>query len=236
MTAIAWDQTGEKTFETGVDRGVLYSMVSPGVPWNGLVSVNEKSAGGESDQYHFDGVKYLDLIGHEDYQATLTAFTYPEEFLPFDGVWLGGPGLYLTRQRRETFGLSYRTKVGNDVEGAARGYKIHLVYNITASPSTKANNTMAESVDPLNFQWELNAVPPPASTYKPTAHLIIDSTEISFPILEALEEALYGTGGTDAYLPTQDFIIELLTSGDPDLVDGGAPDWPDDDIIDGGGP
>lgn len=234
MTKIAWDQAGERRFETGIDRGVFYDMTSPGVPWNGLVSVDEAVSGGEATPFHYDGVKYLDLVANEDYQATLSCFTYPDKFLPFDGLMELADGLYATLQPRMSFGLCYRTRVGNDVHGTDYGYKLHLVYNATASPADKSYSSISNTADVETFGWTINAVPPPSDgLYKPTAHFIIDETKILHEVRAALESALYGTDSTDAYLPTQAFVIALLASGG-DIIDGGAPDWPDDDVIDGG--
>lgn len=212
MTALVWDQAGDRRYETGSDRGVLYVPGGDAVPWNGLVSVQEKPEGGTITSYHFDGQKYLDVVSNQDYRATLEAFTYPDEFEQFDGAIAIEEGVYATYQPRSTFGLSYRTKVGNDLNGDL-GYKLHLVYNAIASPSPKQFVTMAQAIRPVNFMWDIVAVPEVVPGHKPTAHLVIDTSKITDPnIIAEIEIMLYGSPLTAAYLPTPTEIVDLLSS------------------------
>lgn len=207
---LAWDEVGERFFEIGTDRGVLYPEVGDGVPWNGIVSVSEDVSGGAVESYYIDGVKYIDHVNNEDYQASLEAFSAPPEFAASVGDVPIATGLYATLQPRSTFDLSYRTLVGNDVDGTEHGYKIHLIYNVTAGSSAKSNQTMSDKVDPLKLKWTLYGVPPLATNYKPTAHLIVDSTKLSAAVLEDLEDILYGTVSTNPRMPTQAELIALL--------------------------
>lgn len=210
MTKLLWNQPGTRFYETGVDRGVLFPKTGAGVSWGGLISVEEPVSGGEAESYYFDGVKYLDWIANEDFQATITAFSAPKEFAVCDGAKALAPGLYATQQRRETFGLSYRTLLGNDLTEDA-GYKLHLVYNALAAPTTRSNRTKSDSPDPGTLVWTVNSVPPAATTYKPTAHFVIDSTKTTTAKMTSLENLIYGTASVDSALPTQAAVIALLT-------------------------
>lgn len=210
MTKLEWDAVGERTFETGVEKGVFYPIGGAGVPWNGLVSVEEISSGAELQSYYFDGDKYVDHISSEDYQANVTAYTYPDEFEECDGLLEIQPGLFATRQRRKPFNLCYRTIVGNDVDGYEHGYKLHLVYNVTASPSPRGYQSLGADPSAINFVWQVNAVPVPSVTNKPTAYLVVDSTRIDSGILLGLENVLYGTDTEDPAFPTQSEVSALL--------------------------
>lgn len=210
MTRLVWNQAGEKFYETGVDRGVLYPSTRPGVAWAGLISVDEGVSGGGVEAYHFDGIKYLDVVSSEDFEATIDAFSAPPEFYECDGSWSLAPGLFATHQRRSTFGLAYRTRIGNDIDGTEHGYKLHLVYNATAAPASRSNKSINDSPDPESRQWTMHTVPSPASTYKPTAHIIINSKLVASSKLTSLENLLYGTTSANPSLPTQAAIIALL--------------------------
>ena len=239
MTRLQWDQPGEKRFEAGVDRGVFYLKNAPGVPWNGLTNVSELSSGGEHTPLHYDGVKYLDVVGTEDFQATISAFTYPDELQLCEGIEAIAPGLLSTRQPRRTFNLAYRTSLGNDLVSTDFGYKLHLIYNAKILPATYTYGTRAEQITATNFSWNIHAVPPRGITgIRPTAHLIIDSTEVSSNILTSLESVLYGDENDDPYFPDQQFVVDLLATGTlppyeplpgpgeptpPIIIDGGAP-------------
>lgn len=211
MSRIEWNAPGQRFFETGVDRAVLYPRLGIGVPWNGVVSINENTAGGEMESLYFDGVKYLDIASGEDFQAVLEAYSAPAEFGVSDGQKTISPGLFVTQQPRKSFDLCYRTLKGNDLVGPTFGYKLHLVYNCTASPSPRNNQTVSNTVVPDTRSWTLNTVPPPASTFKPTAHLVIDSNLVDPGQMEQLEALLYGRAGSDPYLPT---IAEIVTTLD----------------------
>lgn len=212
MTRLTWNDAGERFFEAGLHRGVLYPKLGPGVAWNGLIGVDETPSGGEVESYYFDGVKYLDFVASEDYSATIDAFSAPAEFAACDGTKQLSPGLYVTQQPRQSFGLSYRTLIGNDLEGTDHAYKIHLVYNATAAPAGRSHKTLTNAVDPATRQWTIHTVPPKATTYKPTAHLIVDSRDLTSGKLEALENLLYGTSSTNPRLPTQAEVITLLAA------------------------
>ena len=189
---LTWDAQGEHLYETGVDRGVLYPQNSDGtyangVGWNGLTSVNQSPSGGDANDLYADNIKYLSLRAAEDYGATVEAFTYPDEFMECDGSKEIATGVYAGQQARKPFGFSYRTLIGNDTELDAHGYKIHLVYNATVSPSEKSYGTVNDSPDAINFSWEVSTTPVALSTgYKPTAHLEIDSTKADSEILKDL--------------------------------------------------
>jgi hypothetical protein len=196
-----WNAVGSRTYEVGVDRGVLYVDSQPGVPWNGLTSVNESSSGGEAQAYYIDGVKYLNLSTPEEFQATVTAFTYPDEFGQCDGTAQVRTGLFVTQQRRKSFGLSYRTKIGNDLT-PDHGYKIHLIYNALAAPSDRDNATISDSTDPNDFSWAITTRPPAMTGYHRTSHVVIDSRYTDPVTLAAVEDILYGTDVLSASLPS----------------------------------
>lgn len=207
MTRIEWNAPGERLFEAGVDRGVLYPRVGPGVPWNGLISVSEQVSGGEAEALYFNGVKYADIVAAEDFKATLEAFAAPQAFAVSDGMKQLAPGLIATQQPRKTFGLCYRTLIGNDLVAQELGYKLHLVYNATASPSSRSHETIAGTPNPSRRTWEINTVPPPASTFRPTAHIVLDTTLLPPGAIETVEAVLYGSETAAPYLPT---IAELV--------------------------
>lgn len=221
MTALVWDQVGERRYETGVDHGVLYRPNGAGVynigyAWNGLTSVTESPSGAEANPQYADNIKYLNLISAEEFSATVEAFTYPEEFAECDGTGVPIPGFAIGQQARKLFGLSYRTKVGNDLEGQEYGYKLHLIYGCLASPSEKAYATVNDSPEPINFSWEMTTTPVAVGTidgvtYKPTASIVLDSTVLDPDGMAALEELLYGTVGTDPQLPTPAEVYALFS-------------------------
>lgn len=211
MAILAWDQSGVRFFETGVDKGVFYPKTGSGVAWNGLISVNEKVSGGEHDAFYLDGQKMIDVVASEDFQADVEAFSAPVEFLACDGVSQLANGLYVTQQPRVSFGFSYRTRRGNDLKDIEYGYKIHLVYNAKASPAERSNKTISDRPDPTTFTWTIDSVPPTSAIYRPSAHLVIDSTLANATKLTNLENLLYGTSGVNAALPTQAVVISTLT-------------------------
>jgi len=211
MAALVWDQVGERFYETGVDHGVLYipdesGVYANGVAWNGLTSVTESPTGAEATAQYADNIKYLNLISAEEFGATLEAFTYPEEFAPFDGLAVPEPGVVVGQQPRKMFGLSYRTRLGNDISGDEHGYKLHLVYGCVASPSEKAYNTINDSPEAIAFSWEISTTPVPVTGLKPTSLIVIDSTVVDAGMLSALEADLYGGSGPPT-LPMPDEVI-----------------------------
>lgn len=227
MALLTWDQVGEKVYETGVDHGVLYEpdvsgVYDSGVAWNGLISVTETPTGAESNPQYADNIKYVDIRSAEEFGATIEAFTYPPEFSKYNGEATPFAGVTLGQQGRSAFGMSYRTKIGNDLNPDA-GYKLHLVYGATAAPSEKAYTTVNDSPEAAALSWELTTSPVPVTGHKPTAILTIDSTKVSPTALDALEELLYGTASTDPSLPTPDAVLALF---DGTVVESGVPTAP----------
>lgn len=209
MSRLTWNSVSERFYETGVDRGVLYIANQVGVAWTGLTSVEEAPTGGDARPYYIDGIKFLNVAAAEEFEATINAFFSPPEFGQCDGISSVQNGLFATQQPRKSFGLSYRTLIGNDVNGSGHAYKIHLVYNALAAPSSRANNTMGDSVEPSLFSWQITTLPPALTGYKPTAHFVIDSRTTSVPILTRLENVLYGTDTVAPRLPTPSELITL---------------------------
>ena len=221
---LVWDKTGEHYYETGVKNGVLYPMSASGtypkgVAWNGLTAVTESPSGAEPTALYADDIKYLNLMSNEEFGATIEAYTYPDEFAECDGSASLTEGVYIGQQARKTFGLCYRTTLGNDAKGNDYGYKLHIIYGAMASPSEKAYSTINDSPDAITFSWELSTTPVAVANFKPTASLTIDSTKVNAQKLAALEEILYGKDGTgednsvgavDPRLPLPDEIATLM--------------------------
>lgn len=221
---LVWDKTGEHFYETGVKNGVLYPMSASGtypkgVAWNGLTAITESPSGAEATALYADDIKYLNLMSNEEFSATVEAYTYPDEFAECDGSASLAEGVYIGQQARKTFGLCYRTTLGNDAKGDDYGYKLHIIYGAMASPSEKAYSTINDSPDAITFSWELSTTPVAVANFKPTASLTIDSTKVDTAKLTALEEILYGkdgtgeghtTGAVDPRLPLPDEIATLM--------------------------
>lgn len=215
MTALQWDLSGERLYETGVDRGVLYPQDSggdypEGFAWNGLTTVTESPSGADSNPQYADNIKYLNLYSIEEFGGTIEAFTYPDEFAECDGTAAPSPGVAVGQQNRKPFGLCYRSRLGNDVEGTDHGYKLHLVYGATASPSEKAYATINDSPAAISFSWAFQTIPHAVTGLKPTSVIIINSAEVDATALSDLEDLLYGTAGADARLPLPDEVIDLF--------------------------
>lgn len=200
MATITWDQLGERFFETGISKGVLYKEDGYGVPWNGITAVEEDDSD-SVESVHYDGTKVNDIVTLGDYTATLKAFTYPEEFLFYEGIIEDQTGFHLHNQPRTQFGMSYQTKIGSDLAANEAGYKIHLLWNLTALPANRLYQTLALDTTPLEFEWALSAVPEPIENFRPTAHAVIDSRKIDAELLADIEEILYGSEDHDARLP-----------------------------------
>ena len=223
MAKLEWDKTGERLYETGTDRGVLYvasnGTYPTGVAWNGLTGVDENPSGAEANAQYADNIKYLELRSAEDFGATVTAYTYPDEFEQCDGSAEPTEGMYIGQQARKMFGMSYRTKIGNDVDGNEHGYYIHLIYGATASPSQRSYKTVNDSPEPIEFSWEVTTTPVNITGYKPVAHVRINSTKADPEKLAVLESVLYGadaegnTEGRTASLPLPDAVKTILTTG-----------------------
>lgn len=204
---LTWDGSGERVYETGVDHGVLYLPTNgeydEGYAWNGLVTVTESPSGAEATPLYADNIKYLNLKSREDFGATIEAYTYPDEFGECDGTVELVPGVKVSQQKRRTFGLCYRTKVGNDEDQDA-GYKLHLVYGADAAPSERAYGTVNDTPDAITFSWTVTTTPVEVTGLKPTALVTIDSRFVDADGLAALEDELYGTAGSDPRLPLPD--------------------------------
>ena len=223
MSRLTWDNTGERYYETGVKQGVRYPIqadgrYSKGVAWNGLISVTESPSGAEATPLYADDIKYLNLISNEEFGATIEAYTYPDEFYECDGSSALADGVMIGQQKRKTFGLCYRTTVGNDVDGNDYGYKLHLIYGCLAAPSEKGYNSINDSPEAITFSWEVSTTPVSVKGFKPTSQITIDSTKIAEgkkAKLTELEDILYGKDGdggstTGPRLPLPDEVATLF--------------------------
>lgn len=210
---LIWDKVGERMYETGVSKGVLYPQANGaypnGVAWNGLTAVNESPSGAEATPLYADNIKYLNLMSTEEFGATVEAYMYPDEFAACNGEAELTPGVSIGQQKRNTFGLSYQTKVGTDIDPEA-GYKIHLIYGALAAPSEKAYATVNDSPEAITFSWELSTTPVEVEGFKPTASLTVDSTKVSKEALAKLEEILYGSADKEARLPLPDEVASII--------------------------
>lgn len=223
MSKIVWDKTGERLYETGVKNGVLYlqtnGVYNNGVAWNGLTAVTESPSGAEATALYADDMKYLNLYSAEEFGATIEAYTYPDEFAECDGSKELVDGVVIGQQTRKAFGLCYRTVIGNDTDGEAHGYKLHIIYGAMASPSEKAYATINDSPEAITFSWEVTTTPVNVTGAKPTASVVIDSTKADPTKLAALETILYGkdpttpegSDGVDPRLPLPDELKTLMT-------------------------
>lgn len=213
--ALVWDQSGERLYETGVKNGVLYpqgegGLYPLGVAWNGLTAVTESPSGAEATPLYADDTKYLNLMSAEEFGATIEAYTYPDEFAACDGSASLAPGVTIGQQKRKAFGLSYRTVLGNDIDNNDFGYKLHIIYGATASPSEKAYATVNDSPEAITFSWEVSTTPVNVTGFKPTSSIVIDSTKVKPEKLAALEKILYGSDDADPRLPLPDEIATLM--------------------------
>ena len=215
MSALVWDATGERLFETGVDHGVLYvsngTGYDTGVVWNGLTGVTNSPDGAEPTDLWADNIKYATLRSAETFGATIEAYTYPDEFAECDGSATVATGVYIGQQTRKAFGFCYRTKVGSDTDTDATKYKIHVIYNATASPSERAYETVNDSPDAITFSWEITTTPVNVTGYKPTSEIVINAWELDSAKKTALENTLYGSANGDATLPDPDTLLALVS-------------------------
>lgn len=219
MSKLTWDNAGERFYETGVKMGVLYpiqegGVYTKGVAWNGLTAVTESPSGAEASPLYADDIKYLNLMSNEEFGATIEAYTYPDEFAECDGSAALATGVMIGQQKRKTFGLCYRTSLGNDVDGVDHGYKLHLIYGCLAAPSEKAYATINDSPEAITFSWEVSTTPVNVKGFKPTSQITIDSTKVNSEKLKSLEGILYGKdgepGATEPRLPLPDEIATLF--------------------------
>lgn len=210
MARVSWSDVGQRFYEAGTDRGVLFVPGQDGVPWNGLIGVNESPTGGEPKAYYSDGYKYLNLASAEEYVATIRAYASPREFDICDGTAPIHNGLFATQQTRKSFGLTYRTLVGNDTDGLGHGYKIHLVYNALAASADRAYETRGSNSTPLVMSWTISTLAPIVVGVRPTAHFVIDSRRTPPLLLEAIENILYGTEATVSRLILPQELVDMF--------------------------
>lgn len=214
MSKLVWDAAGQRTYETGVSKGVLFVMDNDGeygngVAWNGLVNVTESPTGAEASAIYADNIKYLNLISVEELEASIEAYTYPDEFAECDGSATIAKGITIGQQPRKSFAFAYQTKIGNDLNPEA-GYKIHIIYGCQAGPSERAYDTVNDSPEAITFSWDITTTPVEVPGFKPTALITIDSTKVEEDDLAALEALLYGSASEEATLPTPQQIIALV--------------------------
>lgn len=214
---LTWDDAGKRLYETGVKQGVLYPQDNngaypKGVAWNGLTAVTESPEGAEPTPLYADDIKYLNLLSTEEFKATVEAYTYPDEFAECDGSGSLVEGVTIGQQDRKTFGLSYRTSLGNDVKGNEYGYKLHIVYGCLAAPSEKAYATVNDSPEAITFSWEVSTTPVNVTGFKPTASLVLDSVKLGADKMKAIEDVLYGSSAAEARLPLPDEIKSIIES------------------------
>lgn len=221
MTKLSWNTVGERYYEAGVDRGVLYTQNGPGVAWNGLVAVTQSPSGSEASPHYADGIKYLNLLSAEEFGGSIEAYTYPEEFEECDGTISTG-GVSIGQQPRKPFSLSYRTRLGNDVDGIDYGYRIHLIYNALASPSERSYATLNDSPEAMTFTWDITTTPVPVKGLKPTSHITFDSNKTHPKLLAHIEQRLYGTEDREPELIYPEEILKLIS------------EWPTLKVVDNG--
>ncbi len=218
MAKLVWDKTGERFYETGVKNGVLYvydtpkKTYGPGVPWNGLTAVTESPSGAEATPLYADDIKYLSLLSAEEFGATIEAYTYPDEFAECDGSATLSEGVFIGQQKRKTFGMAYKTTLGNDTDGNDYAYKLHIIYGALAAPSEKAYATINDSPEAITFSWEITTTPVEVTGHKPTASITIDSTKADPAKLAMLEKKLFGDTDTEPTLVMPDEIATMFTT------------------------
>lgn len=223
MTALKWDEAGTRIYETGIDKGVLYEVSGFGVSWSGLVSVNERSAS-SVESIFFDGVKFEDVVTIGEFSATVKAITYPDEFLEYEGIEEIDKGLFIYDQTQRRFNLSYRSMQGNDLDQHA--FKIHILYNLTAIPSDIDYQTLSETVNPIEFEWSISAIPANIEGFQPSSHLIIDSRKMDDWLLQDILDIIWGSEDNDAYLPPLNDLINYIKKWERIIIiDNGDGTW-----------
>jgi len=215
MSRIEWDQIGQKVYETGVDHGVLFVQNSDGayplgVPWNGLISVTESPTGATNTSNYADNQKYMNQISIEEFEGTVEAYTYPPEFGVCDGSAAIAKGIFIGQQTRSSFGLCYRSLVGNDIQNTKYGSKIHMIYGAVVAPSEKGYTTINDSPDAITFSWSITTTPVAVPGFEPTSTLTIDTTLADTESVKILEDILYGTADVEPRLPLPAEIIQLV--------------------------
>lgn len=212
-----WDLTGERLYETGVDRGVVYPQTGGAYPagaaWNGLISVTKSPSGAEATPLYANNHKYLNLMSVEEFGGTIEAYTYPDEFAACNGEADLTTGVRIGQQKRKAFGFCYRNLIGNDSDGTAHGYQLNLIYGCLASPAEETDTTVNDSPEAKTMSWEFSTTPVEVEGFEPTSLLEIDSTKVDAEKLKQLEDALYGTADKEAYLPLPDEVLSILGAG-----------------------
>lgn len=236
MTRINWSKAGDRFFEAGVDRGVLYVEGNVGVPWIGLIEINHSQSGGDPKPRYLDGIKISNYSSPEEFEATIQAYTYPTEFEQCDGTSRIQNGLRATRQRRKSFSLVYRSKVGNDVIGLDHAYKIHILYNLKAAPSDRGYRTLSDNTEAIPFSWKVTSRADMISGLFPTAHFVIDSRDVPNQLLQDLENILYGDPTKEPSLPSAGELVFMFDSFEDLVYDAGSPFTPVFAVYDAGGP
>jgi hypothetical protein len=232
MGTLVWDQIGDRTYEAGVSKGVFYKEDRFGVAWNGLVTVQEDSTS-EVEELYYDGVKYADVVTSKSFSGTISAFTYPDELMDYEGNIEDQTGLYITGQRPKKFSLAYRTEIGDDVSGF-NGYKIHILYNLSSVPTERNNQTLSDSSNPILFEWNITSIPEPIFGYQPTAHVIINSLKTDPFMLRDIEDILYGDADENAYLPSLQSLATFIRKWQRlIIVDNGDGTWTATSSLDG---
>lgn len=227
MARIEWDKTGEKYYETGTDRGVIYPQTgeggayAKGEPWNGLTGITESPGGAEATDLYADNIKYGSMRSAETLGGTIEAYTYPESFEQCDGTREVAEGITIGQQERVPFGMSYRTMVNSDASDK-ENYKIHLIYGATASPSEKAYSTINDSPEAITFSWEFDTTPVNVTGFKPTAHLILDTRRLTEDQVKAIEKVLYGNESNEAKLPLPDEVVNIISAAGASLLSASA--------------
>lgn len=244
MSRLTWDAVGERFYETGVDRAVLYVDGVDGVAWNGLVELIDNPSGAEPREFYFDGMKYYNARSPEELQGTINAYYSPSEFDVCDGSLSLAPGISATQQRRQSFGLCYRTKIGNDTDGEDHGYKLHLIYNASAAPTIRQNKSLGGDPTAGILSWSFTTKPVPIPGGRPGAHIVLDSTSLDRYVLSILEDVLYGTSSSPPRLPLPDEVLYMFNNSfrdggsssntDPVVYDGGSSSTVATDTLDGG--
>lgn len=224
MTALVWDRIGERAYESGVSNGVLYGEDGVGIAWNGITSVDENVTN-SSEPVIFDGVKFNDIVTLGDFEGVLRAFTYPDEFLYYEGTLKDQTGFYIKNQPQTKFGLSYKTLLGNDLDSEV-GYKIHVLYNLTALPSQRSYKTLSLDVEPIEFEWDITGVPEDVEYFRASAHLIFDSRQMDPFLMQDIQDILYGTEDKDPYLPPAKALASFIRKWNRLIVvDNGDGTW-----------
>lgn len=236
MARINWAKSGDRIFEAGIDHGVLYVAGSPGVPWIGLINVTHGQSGGEVKPRWLDGIKIGNRTSPEQFEATVEAYAYPMEFERCDGTYRGENGLRLTQQRRKSFGMVYRSQVGDELKGLSLGYKLHILYNLKAEPSEHGYKSLTDQTEAMTFSWKVTSRAVQITGFRPTAHFIVDSRDVPAELLQDLEDTLFGSEDTEPALLTPGELMFLFDSYNDLVYDAGTPYTPVFETYDAGTP